>query len=468
MSRVEFVAQSISDASTQAATARLVNFYREPSGAGGYVLRATPGLTEFADLGRVWVRAMTVLNEEMIVVCGGHVFAVSADGLARDLGNIGDSEETAIATNTGYATIVAAGKYWTLKDDILTNVSVGFDVASVVTIGSYTVVSELGGRRVAWSGLADPTTFNGLDFRSAETNDDDVLRLAVVAETLVVLKVSGFERWGVTGKSGPDAITSITGGMVETGLREFGLLTLFPNGMAFASTDGRMYVWNGAALQPVSTPTVEYAIDKKGPRRVFYYAQRGHSFICLQMTYGASWCYDIATGEWHERDQDDGPWAVSTAILHNGVWYAGTDTGQIAVLSDTCADFGRPLVRRAVSKMLEPDRRVILSLVEAFTRKGLDWQDGTSGVLVGTSGTLATGIHPLGWNDTGPAQITLRTSPDGVIFGPEKVRSLGEAGHYADRIAWRQLGQFRRCAIELSLSSLSDIPLRAEIEVQLA
>jgi hypothetical protein len=435
-----------------------VNFYREPS-TDGYLLRSVLGMEEWVDLARVWVRAICLFGNDVLAVCGGHVFLIKDTGTWTDIGTIGDSVETSVAVNTGYATIVAGGKYYTLKDNTLTEVS-------VVTLGAYTVVSELNGRRVAWSALTDPTTFPGLNFRSAELNDDPVTRLEVFAETLIVLKSSGFERWGLTGAADADAIANIAGAMVETGLLSFPLLVHFQNGFAFAATDGRIHAWNGAALQPISNPPVEVALSDLQPQVMFYYSRRGHGFICVKMKESPAWCYDVATGEWHEREEDGAAWSASCSVQKDGVWIVGTDFGKLVKMTTLCEDWAKPMVRRAVSKMLNNEARFRVGLVEAFTRKGVDLQSSIPGVLSGSDGDLSDGTGTLGYYDGDEAKITLRTSHDGVVFGPEKVRSLGAAGHYADRITWRQLGQFRRLAIELTLSCRNDVPLLASVGVQ--
>ena len=41
-------------------------------------------------------------------------------------------------------------------------------------------------------------------------------------------------------------------------------------------------------------------------------------------------------------------------------------------------------------------------------------------------------------------------------------------GRYATRLTWRQLGQFRDATVEFTMSSEADIPLLAEIDVELA
>jgi hypothetical protein len=125
-------------------------------------------------------------------------------------------------------------------------------------------------------------------------------------------------------------------------------------------------------------------------------------------------------------------------------WYVATDNGMVARLSPECADFGEPLVRRYVSRTLDNSDRFRLSQIEVFPRIEADVQ---------------------GDGDGSAAKVGLKTSRDGIVFGPEKWRGVGKVGEYQTRLVWRELGQFRKATIEVSMSSLTDIPILAELNV---
>jgi hypothetical protein len=214
-----------------------------------------------------------------------------------------------------------------------------------------------------------------------------------------------------------------------------------PNALAYVGSDGKVHVFG---VGPISTPPLEVALQRCQPERMFYYEVRGHGFICISFRDCPAWCYDTATGEWHERAEMDGPWTARASVKLGSTWYVGTDIGQIATLSPDCLDFGQPMVRRYVSRTLEPGRRVRLSMIEAFPRIGGDTQ---------------------GLGDLSAASVVLRTSRDGVQFGTAKARNVGPVGAYQTRLVWRELGQFRKATVELSQSSVIDVPLLAEIDV---
>lgn len=449
--KLEFIGSSARDqTNAKGNPSRLVNGYREPMLPGGksqHVLRSVLGMEPFASVSKVFARDLSVFGSAIIFACGGDLFSISAGGGVSTIGAIGDSEMTTMAENSGILTIAANGVYrtsdgLTVSGPIATG-AIG-PVSSVAHLGGYTVVSEVGGRTIQWSILGDPATFNGIDFATAEITPDPVVRLITFKEALFIFKEAGFERWAVTGQAGPNAFARIDGAMMEPGLAGFNLITTFPNGFAFVASDGKVYAFVGGQLSPISTPPVEVALTENNASRMFFYERRGHGFICVVFSDAMAWCYDMATGEWHERGEGEGPWTAKTSVKLNGDWFVGTDAGRVAKLSALCSDFGNPLVRRFVSRTLREGPRFNVDMIEAFPRVGLDKQ------------TAA---------DPSNAGVALRTSRDGFTWSAAKVRDVGVTGAYATRLTWRALGQFREATIELSLSSEADIPLLAEIEV---
>lgn len=468
--KVEFTGQSARDQSNvRANPSRLLNGYREPLVGGGksqFVLRAVPGMDLLGTIPAVNIRAMALFGTTSnlpFIVIGGFVYSFnSRTGAFENVLSVINSPITDISSNNGSIVLAAGGEYWAgaLAAPMATGAIALGDAGSVAYLGGYTLVSELGGRKVQWSALVDPESFNGTHFASAEITTDPIIRLIVFKDTVYIFKATGFERWGLTGGSGPNAFARIDGAMGEPGLKAFGLITQFPNGFAYVTSDGKVMAFVGGGLQPISTPPVEVALAENEPDRMLYYEVRGHGFICVIFNDVPAWCYDIATGEWHERGEGPegtDPWTAKVALrVGNGIpapgsqtppgdWIVGTDSGQIAYLLPECLDFDRPVVRRYVSRTLAQPERVTINKIEAFPRVGLDVQ---------------------GFGDTSEAKVDLRTSKDGgYTWSSPKQRSVGGVGNYQTRLTWRSLGQFREATIELSQSSVVDVPLLAEIDL---
>lgn len=450
---------------------RLVNLFREPMTAGGYALRSVPGMASFADFDRAFLRALHPYKDNLLSICGGRLFEVSSAAVVRDLGSVGTGVEAGISVNTGIATVVSGGAYRTWDGTTLAPVTVGTSdaVGSVAYLGGYTIVTELGGRRFWWSSLAAPATMPALNFASAEITEDDLIRALVVGDILVLFKANGFEVWGLSGLADASAFQRIGGAMVETGLAAYALCCTIPNGAAFVGDDGRVHVYSGGSLQPVSTPPIESALEKYAPQSVFYYSLRGHGFICVTFADAPAWCYDIALGEWHERAQGGGAWDARVSAYFGGAWRVGNSSGLLATLNDVRVDFDKPLVREATSGAFGPkDRPFTIGRIEAESRRASDQEWPEVFLLSDDMGTLGASLLALGsGDDSGAANVSLSMSRDGVTFGTPKPRNVGESGAYFTRLIWRALGQFRRQAVmRLSVSCPGELPIASAVEVQ--
>ncbi|WP_028955918.1 hypothetical protein [Sulfitobacter sp. 20_GPM-1509m] len=450
MSAVEFVGQSAKDSDNgQAATSRLINLYREPVKLGDrtqYTLKSVLGQAAFADLDTVFLRAMTEVDGEVYAVAGGSLYKVSALGAVTTLGTVADSEETTIAGNTGNVTVCAGGNYYVWDGTTLSQPTTGaFDsFGSAEYIGNYTVLTELNGRRVQWSDLADPTTLPGVNFRTSEARTDNNIRSMAIGGNLWVFKQQSIEIWYITDAAGAGVFEPISGSVLDTGLKAFGLVTKFRDGAFMVGEDGIVYITAGGQVRPVSTTAVETAIAEETPKSCFYYEDEGHKICVIRFRDRPSWCFDISTGEWHERAEGamHGPWTAVQTVKAYDKWLCGTDLGGIYHMTRNNADIADELHRRAVSRTVSNDQELfIIDKVE----------------FIGRVGRADLGRDVSCW---------IRVSRDnGNIWGTAKARSMGNLGQYEKRVIYRGLGQFRQATVELNMSDPVDVPINATASV---
>ncbi len=441
---VEFVGQSRKDDDfAQANTSRLINVYREP-GEDGFVLKSVPGTTLFADIDAVFLRAMQAVNGDVYAVCGGELHQITSGGSISTLGQVEDGDAT-ISGNNGKVAVAAGGDYYVWDGSTLNTPTGGsFDaVGSVEFIGQVTVMTELNGRRFQWSDVADAETLGGLDFATAEGRDDNILRAVVINGNLWLMKEESCEIWYPTSAG----FSRVNGGVLDTGLKAFGLVAKFDGGAFFVGDDGIAYITNGAGLQPVSIPPVETDISQGQARRCFYYEDEGHKFCVIQFNDRVAWVYDLSTGEWHNRGAGTelNPWRVVSAVKAWGYWHVGGDLGQILRLGRTNADFDGPLVRKITSRTLKTGEYQTLVRLELLGRMGV---------------SAVSGREP---------QMYIRVSKDsGKTWSNEKWRSFGAVGDYDARLVWRALGTARQWTVEATISDAVELPLKAQAILEVA
>lgn len=438
--KVEFVGQSSRDTDNLAAnTSRLVNCYREVSGGrSAYVLKSCLGLTLFCDLPGVFVRALEVIDGVLYAVAGGKLYSIAADGSYSSKGSIDDSEATTIAGNNGYVTVCANGKYYVWDGATLTTPAAGAfsSFGGLEYFGNYTVITEKNGRRFQWSALADAKTLPGLSFSTADGRDDNLLRPFFVNGSLYLFGTDSHEVWYLTGQAGANAFERMAGGVVDTGLKAFGLICRFAGSAFFIGSDNRAHIIGIGS--PVSTPAVETAIKQGQASHCVSFEDEGHTFCAIVFRDRPAWVYDIASGEWHERQDVSGYWSVTATAGKSGDWYAGRDDGRVFLMERANMDAGLPMVREAVSKTLYGDGgRFTAHEVELFARAGFI-----------------------------DASLALETSRDnGVTWSAPKVRAM-VTGEYARKLNWRALGQFSQMTVRVSWSEAADVTVDAEARVR--
>lgn len=476
---IRFTGQSARDQDAEAAsTSRLVNCYIEPIEDGRQVLKSVLGTEPFASLPGVFMQALESVGSTMFSVCGGRLFRVSSDGLVNEVGPVA-SGSAVISSNNGKVTITAGGRYFVSDDNVITEPG-GFDfvgnVGSVAFLNQHTVISERGGRRFAWSAVVDPATFDGLDFASAEARDDAILTIKAINGQLVIFKERSREVWYPTGSSVSTQIFArAAGGVHDTGLMSEALLVEMDQSILFVGDDGIVYLTDGHTQRPVSNRALETAIRMGQPRRCAYYEDEGHKFACITFADRPAWCFDVATGLWHERENGEGVWTVVETAKLGRDWYAATEGGEIVRFVRNNVDGTEPLRRSAVSRPIYNDGAMFrLAQIEAYPRTGRnDFSYIEEATIGDADGSLVDAENSLLLFSRElvevPAYLSLALSRDnGQTWGEPKRRPLGVLGDYDIRVNWRGLGAYRSATMRLDWSTPSEVTVINEIRVVLA
>jgi hypothetical protein len=141
------------------------------------------------------------------------------------------------------------------------------------------------------------------------------------------------------------------------------------------------------------------------------YQVRGHDFFVIRLNDKPAWVYDAATGVWHERSTSPThkPWEVTATVHHNGVWYAGTQDGQLCTFGGY-QDRGEELRREARSALL-------------------------------TNGGQEFTINTVDIHLEGSGNLMMRYAADSRIYGKERIKQFG--GTYAERCKFTRT--FKQC-----------------------
>jgi hypothetical protein len=405
---------------------RLVNLYAEQAeGKSNVVLHGTPGLKLVSTYGTGPIRGIRHMAGAMYVVSGGSLY----DAAGIVLGAIDGSGSVSMSDNgtqlvivtsagTGYVYSVAGGCTQITDPDWP-------GASSVDYLDGYFLFSEPDSGIFFISALYDGTNFDALDFASAESAPDNLVRVFVDHREVWLLGTDTCEIWDNTGAQA-FPFERIPGAINERGLRAKFSVAKADNSIYWLDRDGIVRrAAEGYTPVRISTHAIEYAIAKgdTASAEAIAYVQEGHEFYALTVPGAGTFVYDAATQLWHERESyGEGRWRASGFSRNDGVQYVGDfEDGRVYELDlDTYQD---------VAEILFPP---ISYEGERFRVHSVRLD-------------METGTH-------GSPQVMMQTSTDGKTWSNEQWRDFGALGEYSKRVIWRRLGQYDTCHLRFRIS----------------
>lgn len=434
--------------SSNVTSQKRVNLYLEISGDGDKTSVAaygTPGLTLFADIGGSPNRCVYAVGDYVYVVNRGTFWQVDNAGVKTSKGTLSTTAgRVDIADNgtqimvvdgpNGYIYSIAAGTFTKIAD-------ADFPGADHVTFNDgYFIVNKPGTGQFHISASYDGLVWDALDYATAESNPDNLVRAIADHGELIQLGEVSTEFWTNTG--GLDFPYARSGAAVEWGLAARWSLAKFDNSLIWLAKNrmGEVQVVRLAGYTPqrVSDSDIETIFNNypsTSDATGFSYLLNGHPFYQINFTAAkATWLYDGASNCWSELKSGAGRHRgeIATNYLNRTV-VCDYENGKIYNIDgDVYTDDGGAIVSELVSKH-------VFSNLERYAISALQ-VDLESGVGLATG----QGSDP---------QIMLQISKDGGhTWGAERWVSMGKLGQYSRRAKWNRLGQSRNWTFKLKIS----------------
>lgn len=449
--KLPFVGPSYQARSLNADAQRSVNCYLEMDNASPrapLALYGTPGLVLKATVGSGPMRG--ALSE------GGYAWWVSGDTVYRmdtayavsSIGTIGSvSGQVSMASNGSQILIVDGVGGWliTVSSGTLaqiTDADFPNGVKRCTFQDGYFIVAGDGSQKFYINELAyDGSQWNGLDFASAEGSPDNTIGVISDHRELWLFGSNSAEVWANTGNADfPFQRSGNT--FVEHGCAAGATVAKADNTVFWLGTDdrGAGIVWRADGYTPVriSTHAVEKALASctLSDATAFTYQQEGHIFYVLSLP-EATWVYDAATQQWHERAWMNpltgalSRWRPDVMVFFNNQHLVGDyESGKVYALDlDSYTDAGDPIKRIRAAQTAEN-----LQLRMFYQSLQVDMETG-----------LGTGASD--------PQLRLRWSNDGGhTWSNERMVSAGKVGQYSARAKFNRLGSGRNRVFEISMT----------------
>ncbi|MDH2239071.1 hypothetical protein N5K27_22440 [Pigmentiphaga sp. GD03639] len=436
---------------------RLVNWrlvLTEKGGKSRGALYPTAGMRRLSTVGDGPIRGFKTTGGRLYVVSGAELYELDTafnakllGTLATSTGRVGmaasESQLLIVDGTGGYLVEISTGTFSVIDDEDFPR-----GVQQAVYMNGLFIVGVDGTTgRIYWSALLDGSSWNGLDFATAEGDPDILVAMIVDHGELWLYGTVTAEIWMFTGDS-DQPVERQGNAALEQGCAATWAVTKADNSTFWIgrNNEGEGMAFRANGYQPVriSDHGVEYAwaqYERLDDAQAYAYQQEGHSFVVFIFpSADATWVYDVAANEWFEWLSFDAK--TGEFHRHRSACYAhfarteivgDYENGRLYALDLGAMTNDGKTIKRVRATFCTND-----SPVRAFY--GLFQVDVEAGVGL----NLGQGADP---------QMMMRFSNDGGhTWSNVRTRSLGKMGEYRRRARWERNGSAWNRVWEISIT----------------
>lgn len=413
--------------------ALLTNCYAERADGdkrADFAVMATPGLTEWADVGAGPIRGRHVVGGVLYVVSATVLYSVDSAGNETSIGTIAGTGPVRMASNYTQLCIAANGTGYVYSGGSLST-PLSFSVSDVLYADGYIVWQVQDSEQFFISALDNALSYDAADITSVEGFPDNLVGMVNDHRELQCYSERSVE---IYYNSGALAFPFERQGnaFIERGCFDRDSIVKLDNSVTFMGEDRVIYTLVGYQPQRISTHWVEHELRAATYARAWTYTQEGHKFYVIEHD-GGTLVFDFSTGAWHKRASwDSSFWRCNGSIeAYDRLLLSDRTNGKLYIPSlDVHTEDGETIAMEIQLPTIEAGReRATMYAFEVVCETGVGNSDATD------------------------PQIMLTYSDDnGYRWSNEMWRSLGQVGEYRTRAIWRKLGQFRQRQMKLRIT----------------
>lgn len=398
---------------------RLVNAYVEVTKEGDVYLLPRPALESYSTVGSGPIRGVFAQDGTL----SGDILSVSGTGFYRDttlLGTIPGTTRVSMTADATRAFVATGDQLYISMGGGLTLVEFPDDAGCqwVGRLGGYFLGIRDGTHRIYFS---DGTTWNALDFTSAERYPDPLVGGLVVDDIFLAFGSQSVEFFAQTADA--DApFQRIEQRVYSRGCKSRDTIALVDNAAFWVTDDGQV-CRGGNVPERVSTNSIEERIANTSDEDLAAYrlSWQGHEFYLLTTAQG-TFAYDASTQQWSEfASYGRASFRAHVGIMAGSDVILGDDeTGALYSLTDDSAEDVGETIQRIFSAIAPTDKPFVCHnlILEAAVGQ--------------TADLTGQGADPL---------IEMRYSDDyGNTWEVWEAVELGQQGDYRVRPQWNGLG----------------------------
>ena len=424
---------------------RTLNLYPEqvPSGAYPSVLLPWPGSKVFSNTNTgTNIRGIYTHTRTGVVykVVDTSLYSVSSDGVETLIGTIPGSDQVIFADD-GVNMLIATSAYAYQYDG---------STLSQITDSDYEAGGSVGvlNNQAIWQGLnerfavadpGDPDSIQSLNYATAESSGDGLVRVYVFRETLYLLGEKTIESWYNSGVGSPP-FDRIQSSRMEIGLIGKYAVDSNDNFLYWLGDDKNLYRASAYDPQSLMPPSIANQFESYdlSDAKVRCLRLDGQNFVLL-LTSTKSWCYSETTGAWFElsynNDEalylaDDYTYAYGKHLILNRL-----DGSVLELDLSTFTDNSKPTIRERITAPLngaalgKNGGRMLMRRVELIMEAGI--------------GNLS---------EENPLVMFSASFDGGQSFTNEDWVRAGRDGENRLRVEWYHMASFRQIQVKIRTS----------------
>jgi hypothetical protein len=284
--------------------------------------------------------------------------------------------------------------------------------------------------RFVTSDVGDGSAINALNYATAESHPDSLVRVYVFNQTLYLFGEKSIEPWYNSGSGNPP-FDRLEGGIIQTGLAAVYSVANNDQYIYHLGDDSHVYRMTGSQNKPITTIGIAHAFENYDvitDAIGFCFSMEGQNFYYLTFpTENKSWCYSENADIWFELSRGVNRYRATSYAFAFRKHLVADNQNIYQVSLDAFTDAGEPILRVRDTGPLHgglfraPGKELEMNRFELIMETG-------TGLLSGQ------GFDP---------KIMLSFSDDGgKTFSTEMWGQIGQMGQGIFKVEWSVLGSF--------------------------
>lgn len=389
-------------------------------------------------------RGTHVFNNVLYHVIGNTLHSVDSSGTYTTIGTIDGGDKCIFDDNGSEMVITANGKAYAYDGSTLSVGDSTFNNTDTVTMLNNQFIYNDAGDQWFVSNAGDALTINGLNFASAESRGDDLVRPYAFKQWVYFFGEKTIEPWWNTGQGNPP-FQRIDNGIIEKGLGGKYTVARTDQFLYFLGDDNNIYQVVQTQVRNISPPAIAYQMSKLDTANADAYTitKDGQDFYII--SFGANeltYAYSEQLDEWFNLSTgliDERYLGTSYQHVYDKDWVIDYRNANLVELSDTVyTELGDEIQRRRITPMINSSKlglgageRLLMSKAKIILQSG-------TGLVTGQ------GEDP---------QIMVEYSLDGgATWSPERWIETGRLGQYLIKAEYYEMISFYDIQFRITIS----------------